>query len=231
MGKLNSRFIVGLAATLMGVAILCGLGFWQLQRLAWKEALIAKIEAESAIDPRARPLDDILDEAHGFARGYLRGTWMRDDTVLVGPKIRAGVWGYWNVTPLRLADQRIVLINRGWGEGEIKTPRHDVTVYGTLRESDTGGKPVGGNARQWHKVDVQGIARALDIETAPVVVFMEYSDPLDLAKPVPVAANLRNEHKNYAMFWFTMAFVLAAVFAAASLRGRRSASSQGPSAP
>jgi len=229
MGKLNQRFIFGLVATLIGVAVLCSLGFWQLQRLQWKETLLARIEAEQAIEPRARPLNDILDADHNLARGYLRGQWIRDQTVLVGPKMVDGAWGYWNITPFALEDGRIILINRGWGEAEIKTPRRDVMVMGSLRESDAGGKPTAGNIREWHKLDVQGIAEALKLDVVPVTMFMEVSEPLDMARPAPVAASLRNEHKNYAIFWFSMALVLVVIFAIASLRGKRSASSQGPS--
>ena len=39
----KSSFLI-LFAMMTGIAVLCSLGFWQLERLAWKEALIAQIQ-------------------------------------------------------------------------------------------------------------------------------------------------------------------------------------------
>lgn len=218
------------ALTAAGISVLINLGVWQLHRLAWKTQLIEKINAEQSIDPRARPLEALVgDPGNNLSRGYLRGTWMRDETVLVGPKMRGEKLGYWNITPLKLTDGRIVLVNRGWGAGEIKTPRRDVMAMGTLRESDQGGAPVGGDIKSWHRVDVQAIGKALNLDVQPLAMFLEFSEPLDLAEPAPVTASLRNEHKNYAIFWFSMAFALFVIYVAASLRGKRSASSPDPS--
>lgn len=230
MGKLSTKFIVGTVLTAIGIGVLLNLGMWQMHRLAWKTQLLEKIAAQQDVNVRTRPLADLVgDEAGGFSRGYLQGTWMRDQTVLVGPKMRDGAWGYWNITPLKLDDGRVVLVNRGWGEGEIKTSRHNVKAMGSLRESDPGGEPVGGDIKSWHKMDVPAIGKALQLDVQPLALFMEVSEPLDMAKPAPVTANLRNEHRNYAIFWFTMALALFGVYTAVSLRGRRSASSQGPS--
>ena len=47
-----------------GVAILVSLGMWQVQRLAWKEGILAEIEARIAADPVALPasVDPVADE-------------------------------------------------------------------------------------------------------------------------------------------------------------------------
>ncbi|HWA59944.1 MAG TPA: SURF1 family cytochrome oxidase biogenesis protein, partial [Caulobacteraceae bacterium] len=56
------RFPVGLTlAALAGVAILCGLGVWQVQRLAWKTQLLARIDALQKAP--AQPLGPVLERA------------------------------------------------------------------------------------------------------------------------------------------------------------------------
>ena len=65
MGKGKGRVAATIALGLVGVSILAGLGLWQIQRLAWKEALIAELEARLTAPPIALP--DALDpETHEF---------------------------------------------------------------------------------------------------------------------------------------------------------------------
>ena len=112
--------------TLVGLAILLSLGTWQMQRLAWKEALIARVEAAAkaapvplaSIDATAFDKPTIENE---FRRVTLSGTFEHDKELHVwSPGKRGPAWSV--VTPLRLAtpierDQKPpierVLVNRG----------------------------------------------------------------------------------------------------------------------
>ena len=56
------RFPIGLTiATAVSLVILCALGGWQLQRLAWKQDLLHRIDALQHAP--ARPLAQVLTEA------------------------------------------------------------------------------------------------------------------------------------------------------------------------
>ena len=55
--RLRSLIWLGLFAC-AGMAVLIGLGLWQLQRLSWKEGLIAEVAARASAAPVAAPPED-----------------------------------------------------------------------------------------------------------------------------------------------------------------------------
>src|SRR6201995_1887059 len=105
------------------LAILLALGTWQVERLKWKEALIATLEERLAAPPVAPPpardwgpLDPARDE---FLRVGFAGTFENDKEALVyttGSSMRIDTSGpgYWVFTPARLADGRTAIVNRGF---------------------------------------------------------------------------------------------------------------------
>ena len=69
--------------TLLGLVVLVGLGTWQLQRLAWKEALIAAAEAKLAQPPRELPSGADLAEAD-YGRFVVHGRYLHDQAFAFG---------------------------------------------------------------------------------------------------------------------------------------------------
>lgn len=226
----------------LAVALMLKLGLWQMDRLAWKTGLIAQIDAQMQVDPWSRRLGmaDFIDGDEGllFARGYVEGRF-GPQSYSVGPYVVDGVLGYWIVTSLKLEgahEDAVVLAVRGWAPDTLaraiideRLPDIKIRAAGIARDPDKTGPANNPALGIWHRVDTQ----AMDPHAATRIFFIEQTTPADNPelKPVPVAVNLRNEHKNYAIFWFSMAGVFACLWVAFILRGRRSASSQGPSAP
>src|SRR4051794_87486 len=110
-------------ATLVAVASLIGLGTWQLERKAWKEALIASMSARLAADPAPLPSPRMwqnLDPAENdLRRVSFTAEFLRDREAFVftgGSAFRtdASGPGYWVLTPARLAGGEMVVINRGY---------------------------------------------------------------------------------------------------------------------
>ena len=142
-------------ATLVALAILVGLGTWQLQRKAWKEDLIAQIEARTHGAP-----GEILPEAYWagwragadeFRRVRLTGTFLHEHEALVhGPCAgeRGGppIQGFYLFTPLRLAKGGRVMVNRGFVPTELRDPasrpqsrpQGEAAVTGLVRAPECG---------------------------------------------------------------------------------------------
>lgn len=228
----KAKTIVVGALAIAAIVVFMNLGFWQLDRLKWKTDLLQKIDAEKSVDANAVPLIDLIDsEGNNLRRGYLNGMWAGGVSVRVGPKAVDGVWGYWIITPLRLENGKIVLINRGWMDDARAAAIADavpakgfVKIAGTLRKSDTKAKAVGSDARLWHVLDIAGIAKTLgQDQAAKLALFAESAVPSDDAgfKPAPVSASLRNTHLQYAIFWFGAAALLSVLCVFVSLRGKR----------
>lgn len=240
MGKLKAFTGTLFMAVLVGVML--KLGFWQLERLEWKTGLIAQMKAQLAVDPWSNRLNmaNFVDSEPGqpFTRGYVEGRF-EGKSLPVGPYVVDGALGYWIVTPMRLrgaTEGAVVLAVRGWVPDTLvkdivgkPLPRRTVRAAGTARDVDARGPANNPAIGVWHRIDT----KAMHERAANRIFFIEQTRPAGDKRlaAVPAAVNLRNEHRNYAVFWFSMGALFAALWVAVILRGRRSASSQGPLAP
>src|SRR5690606_13323628 len=114
----KARLLWPTLAALAGLAVLIGLGNWQMRRKAWKEGLIAQIAARVHADPR--PLMAVAGPSGRRARQDLeythvsaRGRFLHDKERYLYTPSREGV-GWHVYTPLRLDAQRLVWVNRGF---------------------------------------------------------------------------------------------------------------------
>ncbi|MCG6205788.1 SURF1 family protein [Rhodopseudomonas sp. HC1] len=245
---------------LLGVALLISLGVWQVERRAWKLALIdrveARIHAAPAPLPSAAAWPAVTAANDEYRRVTATGEFQHDRETLTTAVTEAG-GGFWVITPLRMADGRTVLINRGYisPEQRDRTSRRDgeptgpVTVTGLLRMTEPNGGFLRHNApadERWYSRDVQAIAGARGIDhVAPF--FIDADASLNIAgQPIGgmTVVQFPNNHLTYALTWFCLAFMLAGWlvvgFAGEYLRGAsarrrsgttaRSALSTGPNA-
>jgi surfeit locus 1 family protein len=229
--------------TLVGVVLLIGFGVWQLERKAWKEALIAAIARRMNAPPVPLPplqrwtsLDAARDE---FTRVTFPAAFEHDQEALVfagASAFRPDVsgTGYWVFTPARLSDGARVVVNRGFVPEANKDPATraaglvtgPVEIVGVLRWPEHAGAftPAGDPARNlWFARDQFAIAAAKGwSNVAPFYVELEAPPPPGgLPLPGKLVVNLPNNHLQYAITWFGLAAVLAAVFAAFARARRR----------
>ena len=220
------------AATLMGLAVLIGLGVWQLKRLAWKEGLIAAVEARTTAPPVEIPAPEewakLNPRDYEYRHVRLSGVYDYAHQALVfralsSPRGRYGGPGYLVMTPLELAGGASVLVNRGFVPEERKDAANagsagPTEVTGLMRASEerTWFTPADDPARgQWFTRDVDGIAGALKIGAhAPFSVDADAgANPDALPEGGETILDFPNNHLSYAMTWFGMALALAGVFA------------------
>ena len=228
--------------TLAALALLIGLGVWQLERKAWKEALIDAVARRMDTVPASLPPPErwaSLDAAHDeFARVTFRAVFENNREALVFAGASAfrpdtsGV-GYWGFTPARLANGARVVVNRGFVPEANKDPasraagliKEPIDIVGVLRWPEHAGlfTPAGEPARNlWFARDHLAIAAAKDLSNvAPFYVEQEAPvPPGGLPQPGKLVVNLPNNHLQYAITWFALAAVLIAVFVAFA-RARR----------
>ena len=212
MGRI--LFLIGIG--LGGAAVLISLGVWQVQRLAWKQAVLADITARISADSVALPVDPdpVADKYLPVA---VTGTY--DDQViyvLVSQK-QIGA-GYRVIAPMQTDAGRRVLIDRGFVRLEerdaVTAPAGKVTVTGNLhwpQEIDS----------FTPEPDLPAMAQALNADPLLVVV-RETSLPDGPVTPLPVdTAGIPNDHLQYAITWFSLALIWAAMTLVFALRGSR----------
>ena len=203
--------------TIAIVAVALGLGVWQLERLEWKQGLLARLDSQMA--GAAVPLPEAIDDktAWEYRRVTLAGQFLYDREFHLGPRVRDGKVGYDMVVPFRRASGGTVLVNRGWISDDIKAinrPEGIVQVEGFVRfPAKTMFAPVNDPAKnQWYWIDTKAMDAA-----APAFIVDTVAEP---AGVYPAGGSLRvdipNDHKNYAIFWFGMAAVMLLIYLMAS---------------
>jgi surfeit locus 1 family protein len=226
----------------VALAVLVGLGTWQLQRKAWKEDLIAQIETRSHRPPVPIAPRETWDRwsaaADEFRRVSVAGTFLHQYEAPVyglAPGTRgAPLQGYYLFVPLRMADGSVVLVNRGFVPNDLRDPARrprsqpagEVTVTGVVRapENRSFFTPADVPAEnRWFARDPQAIAAAAGL--GPVAPFYVEAEPTPGAGEWPQAArprlDLPNNHLQYALTWYGIALTLVAVFGAFASRRLR----------
>ncbi len=205
------RLVFPLVLGLGGIAILVGLGLWQLDRLDWKRGILAGIEARMAAEPVALPAapTEADDE---YRRVTLTGTPTGAELHVLTSGTAAGT-GYRVIAAVETDAGRRVMVGRGLLPLDAKDapPATAGTgIEGTLlwpddRTDATPPPDLGGNI--WFARDVAAMAAALDTEPL-LVVETAATAPDPRLTPLPVTtAGIRNDHLEYAVTWFLLALV------------------------
>jgi surfeit locus 1 family protein len=216
---------------LIGFVILCGLGAWQLERLAWKQKLIADLSARAGSEPRPLPATPV-QEADEFRRVRVRVQFAQGGQALVytaGSALRPDVpgAGYWVMASAK-SDRGTVVVNRGYvapdARGNLAAPPPgEVDIVGALRwpEEGTLFTPRDEPANNvWYRRDPAAIAAAKNWGlVAPYYIEQEAPQLAGAPKAGPLVVKLSNNHLQYAITWFGLAGALAAVYLV-WLRGR-----------
>jgi surfeit locus 1 family protein len=235
-----------LLPALLVFAVLIALGIWQIERKASKEALIAVLTERVAAPPQALPaakdwttLNRASDE---YRRVKFTASFDNASEALVfaaATAFRPDVTnpGDWVFTPARLNDGRLIVVDRGFvpdtrrdpksrPQGQIAEP---IEIAGALRWPDERHwfTPSDDPARNlWFTRDPAGIAAAKGLDPKMVAPFyVEQEAPVPpggLPQPGKLVIVLPDNHLQYALTWFGLAAVLAAVFGSwAATSGRR----------
>jgi surfeit locus 1 family protein len=232
-----------LLPAILAFLILIGLGTWQVQRKAWKEALIASLTERLDAPPIALPaakdwqrLDAASDEYRrvkftaqfdNAAEALIYGAASTFRHDVSGP-------GYWVFTPAHLADGDVVIVNRGFvpeGRQDPKS-RADGQISGSI---DIVGATRWPDARHWftpnddpaHNLwfsrDPQAIAAAKGLG-AIAQFYVEQETPVPpggLPEPGKLVVSLPDNHLQYAITWYGLAAALVGVFVTWAFGGGR----------
>ncbi len=214
--------------SLAGFAVLIGLGTWQVERLHWKEGLIAKRAAALSAPPIPLPRTPEAARPLEFHRVEAKGQFLHDREILVHAiERKTGEAGYLVLTPLRLEDGAVVLVERGWVPTD---KRHaaarpqgnfsgEVTVRGLLRlapdEKPGWFVPSNDPARgEWFWLDLPAAARTAGVPEA--LPFYIEAGPLPNPGGLPVggqaSTDLPNDHLQYAITWYSLAAALLVIY-------------------
>ena len=206
-------------STAVGLAILLTLGTWQVQRLQWKEALIAEIEAGLSAPPRPLPVDGSSLDRLNYHRVSVRGRLLHDREQSLGPRQHTRQPGRHLLTPMALSDGRHLLVNRGWlperpGDADVARPAGDLELTGVLRTGFRRGTftpDYDAGAAMWFWYDIDGISARTGLTLLPAVLEAD-DDGEGLPFGGVTEVNIANNHLHYALTWYGLAAALICVF-------------------
>ncbi len=198
------------------IALLIGLGVWQIERRTWKLALIAQTERQLRAAPVAAPPPSAPIDADGaykpvVATGRYRAgadTYVQAVTDLGG--------GFWVLTPFDTDRGFTVLVNRGFvradQRGKVAPPTAPQSIRGLLRLTEPGGGFLRSNdpaGDRWYSRDLAAIAEARHLgRVAPY--FIDASEPrTGWPRGGMTVVRFRNSHLVYALTWFGLALLVA----------------------
>ena len=205
------RTIFILIIGLIGIAVLLSLGIWQVQRLAWKEGILAEIDAKIEGAPSALPLSPTV-QAHKYQPIEVSGRFL--DTrirVLVSQKLIGA--GYRIIQPFQ-TDGRVILVDRGFVKiDQTEDLRNDqATILGNLHwpEEVDQYTPEPDLTRDiWFARDVPKLAAALNADPI-LVIAREITPSSEKVSPIPISSSgIPNDHLQYAITWFSLVAVWA----------------------
>jgi len=228
-----------LVAALFAVA--CGfLSHWQFSRNEERAAMIALVEANYDADPV--PVEDVISGTAGFDAAdewrpvILRGEYLRDEQLLVRNRAQGGTAAFEVLVPLRLADGRIFVVDRGWvppgDESEPESvpdaPAGEVTVIARLRPGEplpsSGRSAPKGQLPTIHLPSVADVTGDQTVTDAYGLMVSEDPAPADRPNELTPPTDDPGPHLSYAIQWILfaiMGFVFIGYMIRTEIRARR----------
>lgn len=212
----------------LGVALMLGLGIWQLERLEWKEALLAERNARPALPALGNDELIAIADAAPFEFRLARVTGAFDHSKemhLVARSMNGNV-GVQVVTPFELRNGPTILVNRGWvpddhvdpatrTDGQVEGP---VTLEALVRRPGEPHWLVPDNepaSNRWFWMDLPQMRETAGLSpAAPPLYLEERAGQHPGTYPIggQTRLDLPNDHLQYAVTWFLLAAALAAIW-------------------
>ena len=195
------------------ILTLLSLGFWQIYRLNWKLELIEQIENSL----KNNPVELSNTEKKNYLRIKTSGEIDFDKQIYLYNLNDTGVPGFEVINPIKIADENY-LMNRGWIPFEKKgLPEINLVdqnqIVGTLmlQTKPSSFKPENDIEKNyWFTLNREDILKFTGRNFSDYVIYLngEYKIP----KPRVITAKISNNHKKYAITWFSMAISILLIY-------------------
>ena len=193
--------------------MLLSLGSWQLYRLNWKLDLISEIENSLKINP--------VELSKSNSKNYLRiktsGIVDFDKQIYLYNLNNSGKPGFEVINPILIGNENY-LLNRGWipfdkkDKAEINLINTN-RIIGTLKKQSKANsfKPENDIEKNyWFTLDRDDIFSYTGKKFSKYIIYIngDYKTP----EPKVITANISNNHKKYAITWFSMAISILLIY-------------------
>lgn len=219
------RFWVVTFAALLGVAVTLSLGRWQLDRAAEKQAWQASIDARAQLPVLdARGLAGMSDSDELLHRRVEAvGQWVPEYTVFLDNRQMNARPGFFVLTPLRLDNGAVVLVQRGWAPRnfedrtrvpQITTPAGPVRVQGriALAPSKLYDMGAAGTGVIRQNLDLAQFRAETGLALLTVSIQQTGASGDGLARDWPQINSGVDKHHGYAFQWFGLCALITLLY-------------------
>jgi surfeit locus 1 family protein len=214
------RILLPGVSTVVMLVVLVGLGTWQVYRLHWKEAILARIAAAEVA-----PAVPLTDAPAPYTKVSVIGRFRYDLAAEFGAEVRdtlAGpTIGFYQIVPLERDGAPAILVDRGWVPQKRESPLYDpdgvVTVSGYVRPGETQSWFSASDdvaTRQFFTLDPAAIGAAVGVPDPAPFTLVAMGPAAAGAYPAPAQHLPRppNNHLSYVITWYGLAVSLAVIF-------------------
>ncbi|PPR79249.1 MAG: hypothetical protein CFH01_00509 [Alphaproteobacteria bacterium MarineAlpha2_Bin1] len=207
----------------IGFIFLLGLGTWQLDRLEWKNNLIA--ERQSFLNDDPILFNGDIKELNGamWKPVQLNGTYQHDKELYLAARSMRGNVGFHVLTPLSLSNGKNILINRGWVPREKKDPltriqsnyKGPVELIGIITPGFKKGffSPKNDLTNNvWLYVDYMEMSSAVGMTLQKFVIDAKENGRGGFPIGSQTRVNMPNDHLQYAVTWYLLGLTLVFVW-------------------
>ncbi|HVO02798.1 MAG TPA: SURF1 family protein [Candidatus Cybelea sp.] len=205
--------------------VMVGLSIWQVQRLHWKEGLIAERVERTTAAPVPLPAAGTDLAGLEFHKVMVTGVYDHAHEFYLAARSQNGNVGYWIVTPFKIDSGDSVLVNRGWVPVEKKYPDArqqgqipgETTLDGIIRlpQEKAFFQPDNEPEKNvWFYLAPAEIAKASGLPLRTDLYLDAGMEPVPGGFPIggQTRIDLPNDHLQYAITWALLAIALAAVY-------------------
>ncbi|MBS0272585.1 MAG: SURF1 family protein [Proteobacteria bacterium] len=190
---------------LLLIFVLLGLGTWQLQRKAQKEALLTTMAHN-----QLKPTYNINSDTHleSFTPAYAKGHFLKEKTIFLQSKVHKGKNGLYVLGVFQTEGGQFLLVQRGWSLTEVhEVPLGHLTLHGIVRTPTPPNYFQPPNAAPiYFWIDLKALSQDLNLPLLPyyLVSTTSYSPQIDHVNLLP---QITNNHLSYAIIWYLLAFL------------------------
>ena len=195
------------------ILVFISLGSWQIIRLNWKNNLISEIETSL----KTPPVELSELNLSNYLKIKTSGSIDFEKQIYLYNLNESGTPGFEVINPL-IIDSKNYLINRGWIPFEKKDSKEiyefdEVNIVGTLKSQGRKNifKPDNDiEENYWFSLDRDDILEFTGKKFSNYIIYLDgnYQSP----KPKKITANISNNHKKYAITWFSLAISILLLY-------------------
>ena len=195
------------------ILVFIALGSWQIIRLNWKNNLILEIENSL----KNSPVELAKSNKENYLKIKTSGSIDFDKQIYLYNLNDTGTPGFEVINPI-LIDNENYLINRGWIPFEKKDSQEinffdENNIVGTLKLQGKKNifKPDNDiEENYWFSLNREDILKFTGKEFSKYIIYLNGN--YQLPEPKKITANISNNHKKYAITWFSLAISILLLY-------------------